>query len=40
METSVRGDLRQKDRSKNEREGLQDGSNTCYDLEMMALIKW
>lgn len=32
MEVSVRGDLGQKDSRKRESEGLQDGSESCYDV--------
>lgn len=31
VEASVRGDFWQKDRSKSERENVQDGSETCCD---------
>lgn len=32
METSVRADVRQKDSSKSEREGIQDSGETFYDV--------
>lgn len=32
VETSVRGSFVTKDSSKSERESLQDGSETCYDV--------
>lgn len=32
MELSVRGDVWQKDSCKSEREGFQDGSETCCDV--------
>lgn len=32
VEISLRGDLWKKDSSEGEREGLQDGPETCYDV--------